>query len=141
MKLAGVVRQEVALSIGLVPSQTIELDRFCIHPDFHKRNFASFLLGRLGRLVKADIPGVCTLVSFADSDQGHSGSIYKAANWKLAGVSRPGYLYRKPDGGIVHKKTAWNAAKVRGMSEKEYADFAGLTKESTGPKSKFIFSL
>ena len=51
------------------------------------------------------------MVSFADPEQGHIGSIYQAGNWIYAGQSSPSLEYIGPDGkrwhGRMVKKQGW----------------------------------
>lgn len=141
MKVTNPIRVEVATSIGLSPSNVLELDRFCIHPDFHKKNFASFLLSKLVKSVRFHFPEHEAIVSFADPGHGHSGTIYSAANFKFVGNTSRGYEYVSEYGSIIHKKTVYNAAKCRGLKEKEYADITNLVKRNTVKKLKFIYYL
>src|SRR5690606_15866307 len=41
-KFASIIRKEVATSINLKTTEVLELDRFCIHPSYQKKNFASW---------------------------------------------------------------------------------------------------
>lgn len=49
------------------------------------RNAETWLIGQSVRYVKATYPEVRFLLSYADPSAGHSGIIYKAANWKADG--------------------------------------------------------
>ena len=142
VKFASAVRKEVASSIGLEYASVLELDRLCIHPSFRKKNLASYLLAACARLIRQMIPSITHLVSFADPEHGHTGTVYLAANWKeVDGSTRSDYRYEDASGKRVHKKTVWNSAKVRHMSEREYALASGLERVKLLPKRKFVLQI
>lgn len=70
----------------------IELNRLCLKDN--RKNEASMLVSRSLAL----LPKQAIVVSFADTDQGHMGTVYQAANFMYCGLSE--------------KRTDW---KVRGM--------------------------
>ena len=57
-----------------------ELARLWID-DSIPRNAETFLISKAVKYIKKNHPDVCVLVSYADPSAGHSGVIYKAANW------------------------------------------------------------
>jgi very-short-patch-repair endonuclease len=137
-KFASVVRKEVATSMEMSSSQVLELDRFCIHPEYQKKNFASWFLSRCSNLVFEKFPKATCLVSFSDSTQGHSGTIYKASNWTEHSAVKPDYHYISPEGFVIHKKTLYNQAVKMKMKEREYAEKFGYNKSFGREKTKFI---
>ncbi len=137
-KFSSVVRTEAATSMGFMASVVMELDRFCIHPNFHKRNLASWFLSRASRLAFDDFPSVLILLTFSDPEFGHSGSIYKSANWTPLGETSASYFYVGQDGSALHKKTLYERARKSGFVEREYADFNGFVRRVTPPKLKFV---
>ena len=141
VKFAPPVRQKVASSIGYESNEIFELDRFCIHPAYQKKNFASFLLSRVAKLAKQDYPDIKCLVSFADPRHGHDGTIYKAANWKFVRKTAYSYAYENGNGEEINKKTLYNWAKVRGMTEKEGVEQLCLKKIKLPRKLKFVYEL
>ena len=64
----------------------IELRRLCCVDDT-PRNAESFLIGRSLRLLKKDWGGK-VVVSYADMEHGHDGTIYKASNFKCLGQQK-----------------------------------------------------
>ena len=140
-KFAFPIRKEVTSSMKIEHGKCLELDRLCIHPSYHKKNFASWMLARIARLVKTDFPEITTLVSFADPEAGHDGTIYKAANWTELGKTSRSFVYVDANGDKIHKKTVYNAAKVRGLKELEHASMLGLRRSYTVPKIKFVYDL
>lgn len=139
-KMSPTIRKEVATSIGRTHRETLELDRFCIHPAYQKKNFASWFLSRAAKFIFNKFDNVTCLVSFADLTYGHSGTIYKAANWQEIGRIRPDYYYVGADGFILHKKTLYNRARKMSMKEREYAEKYGYIKSFGKEKIKYILT-
>lgn len=139
---SGVVRKESADRLKVSTSQIRELSRFCIHPTYQKKNFGSWLLSRSIKKYIADInSNIVVFISFADHDQGHTGTIYKAAGWTHDGEVDGHYYYRSADGLRVHKKTVWDRAKKFGISETEYAIKHKYIKVNCGTKSRFVMRI
>lgn len=65
------------------PDDVIELRRLCCIDDTPK-NTESYFLGKALRLLKKDWGGRI-VVSYADKEYGHSGTIYKASNFNMVG--------------------------------------------------------
>ena len=144
-KYGHVCRQEVATSMGLNSTQVLELDRFCIHSDYHKKNFASWFLTRTRELVYINCLNITHLISFADTMYAHVGSIYKASGWKKVNETKCSYVYliKDPNGEIIkiNKKTMYEKAKKLGLKEHEYRNKMGYVKCVTKPKIKFVYQL
>jgi very-short-patch-repair endonuclease/GNAT superfamily N-acetyltransferase len=130
-------RKEVATSIGLKNRAVVELDRFCIRPDYQRKNLASWFISRAVRLLFNELDTLQAIITFADSTYGHSGVIYKASGWQLLSTVKPDYYYVGKDGWIVHKKTLYNHARSMKQTERDYADNNGYTKVKGKEKFKF----
>lgn len=139
LKFASPIRIQVATSAGADFSHTLELDRLCVHPSYHKKNLVSFLLSRAIKIIKQERPDVTHLVSFADPEHGHDGTIYKAANWTEVPSHFRSYEYIDSEGKVHHKKTVYNLAHNRNMKETEYASSIGLKRRHTVKKHKFVY--
>jgi len=137
-KIGPVSRKEVASSEGFTPKECFELDRFCIHPFYHKKNLGSFLLSRSVKTFFNEFPQSKALVSFSDSTFGHEGTIYRASNWTEVRKVKPDYIYVASDGWILHKKTLYNQAVSVHMTETAYASKHGYKKVFGKEKTKFI---
>ncbi len=129
-----VVRKEVATRLGLKTNQVAEISRFCIHPQYHKRNFASWFLGKVVRMINTRC-----IVSFSDTTFGHSGTIYKAANFTHDGIVKPDYWYVDQSGWVMHKKTLYEHARSLRMTESEFATKYKYKKIFGGEKHRFIY--
>jgi hypothetical protein len=137
-KFTPIIRKEVATSMNLSPSKVIELDRFCIHPNYQKKNFASWFLSRCSKLLFDEFKSIDVIISFADPTFGHTGTIYKASNWKFLKETSVSYFYISPEGYVVHKKTLYEHAQKMKMKEREYAEKFGYEKKPTKSKLKFV---
>jgi GNAT superfamily N-acetyltransferase len=112
----------------------VELSRLCIHPSYHKKNFASWFVSRCLRHAKH------TVVSYADTTVGHQGIVYKAANFKLSHEVPPDYWYMGEGGWVMHKRTLYGRAKSLKMTEAEFAEKHGYLKQWGGKKLCFVYA-
>ncbi len=88
----------------------IELNRLCLKSN--TRNHASMLVSKSIRMLSGDF----VIVSFADTEQGHIGTVYQACNFLYCGLSA--------------KRTDW---KVRGM---EHLHGQTIADEFRGQKNR-----
>lgn len=116
---------------------TLELTRLCL-VDWLPKNTASFFLSKVIKLLKKERPDIHYLVAFADPNVGHTGSVYKASNWKFEYQCPKDYMYQLPNGEIVHK------SKFRcknGKTEKQLVQEANAIKIKCLGKFKFSYSV
>ena len=92
-----------------------ELSRLCIHPDTQSTeyNITSWFVSRAIKQLRKDTE-VKAIISYADSDF-HSGTIYRACNFKYAGLTDPKKDFYYSDG------TKHSRGKVKG-AEGEWKD-------------------
>ena len=85
-----------------------ELSRLCIHPDTQssEHNITSWFVSRSIRQLRKDTE-VKAIISYADSDF-HSGTVYRACNFKYCGLSDPKKDFYYADG------TKHSRGKVKG---------------------------
>jgi len=119
-------RKESAARHNLLPKEMLELSRFCIHPEYQMKNFASWFLSRSLKLIPKG--KIKRIITFADTTFGHVGTIYKATNWVYDGETDPDYWYIDKLGCRYHKKTIWDQACKFNKSEMEYASSIGLIR-------------
>lgn len=110
-----------------------ELSRFCIHPSYQKKNFASWLLGKTLKRLN------CYVVSYADTTVGHQGTIYKAANFRLHHVVPADYWYVDSNNMVMHKRTLYGRARTLNMKEAEFAMANNYRKKFGKEKVCFVF--
>jgi GNAT superfamily N-acetyltransferase len=127
------LRQTTAQQFRLANEDVFELARFCIHPSYQKKNFASWLISKMLKLVKCKI-----IVAYSDSTVGHRGTIYKASNFKLHHVVPADYWYVDKSGHVMHKKTLYDRATRMGLKEAAFAEKYGYIKKYGGEKLCFV---
>ncbi len=82
--------------------EVLTLSRLSISPEV-PRNGCSFLLGASETLIRKD-GRYKFLLTYADTWQGHTGAIYKAANWEYLGETKPSEVWVSSDGRMMGKK-------------------------------------
>jgi hypothetical protein len=118
-----------ALSVSDDWKTVLCLSRLAISPDV-PGNGASFLLGASMRLIDRKWR---TLLTYADTAQGHAGAIYLATNWERLGE-------RKGDPRWIHPETGEHRGRKRGpfnLTAKEL-QAAGYERQPPMPKIKFV---
>jgi hypothetical protein len=133
------LRKETAELQGHKQNEMLELSRFCIHPSYQKKNFASWFISRATKKIIEIRPEIKRLVSFSDSTYNHVGTIYKASNWMFDGLVKPSYWYVDKDGYVAHKKSIWDHASKMNMSESEYCIKFGFVKVCGKEKNRYIY--
>lgn len=123
---------------GLKNTSCVELTRVALTT--HK-SFVSQILSRSIAFLKKKCPGIRLIVSYADKDQKHVGTIYQATNWIYAGIfgegSKSAYLI---DGKKIHPKTIFERYGTRSeiIVRKIHKDFEFFV---TNGKHKYLFPL
>lgn len=138
--ISSCVRSETPRRHNIDPKHARELVRFCIHPKYQKKNFASWMLSKSINILKS-VGVYKRIYSFADPTFGHVGTIYKASNWIFDGESDKSYYYIDDNGWVIHKKSLYNMAVKMGITEREYADRHNYRKIITLPKLRFYYDL
>jgi hypothetical protein len=108
--------------------QVLTLSRLAIAPCVPK-NAATFLLMRSVRMLPTAWP---CLLTYADTWQGHTGHIYKAAGWEYLGLTEPERVYVK-DGVMIARKA--------GPHTRTHAEMLALGAECIGafPKHRYRY--
>lgn len=73
-------------------NEVLELKRLFID-DLGIRNLESFVIGQSLKLLKTDEPQIKVVITFADSGQGHTGTIYQATNGIYLGQTNGKHKY------------------------------------------------
>jgi hypothetical protein len=127
------LRQNTAGQFGLTDGQIRELSRLCIHPSYHKRNFASWFIRRTLKLIDCNL-----VIAYADTTVGHSGAIYKASNFQLHHLVPADYWYIDTQGYVMHKRTLYGRAIKDHLTESGFAEKYGYIKKYGGEKLCFV---
>lgn len=96
-------------TIQLPLSGILELTRLVVL-DGHGKNIESWFIGQSFKWIKTNDKTVKVLVSYADPEQGHTGTIYRATNWLYqgcgAGKLMPDFSIKLfEDGDWIHSRT------------------------------------
>jgi len=118
----------------------LELLRFYVE-DGTVPNTESFFLASCLRQIKKIEDKVTGVITYADPTEGHRGTIYKASNFTLIGMTEPSFHYLDTEGHRFHKKSIWQKAKKARIPIKEYAQFLNLKRIEEKPKLKFRFKI
>lgn len=130
------LRQNTAGQFNLSSSEVCELSRLCIHPNYQKKNFASWLIARTIKKINFKL-----VISYADTTVGHTGTIYRAAGFDFHHKVDSDYWYVDKDGYVMHKRTLYGKAIKMGIKEAEYANKFGYLKKYGGEKLCFTKNL
>jgi hypothetical protein len=103
------------------PDDVIELRRLCCIDDTPK-NTESFFIGRSLKLLKKDW-GTGTVVSYADKEYGHGGTIYKASNFQMIGEIKGAKV-------IIHNGKRYHDKTIRTKYKGELKPFAKRVKDA-----------
>ena len=129
------LRQNTAGQFGLADGEVRELSRLCIHPSYHKKNFASWFIKRALKQIECKL-----VIAYADTTVGHDGGIYKASNFELHHTVPADYWYIDISGHVMHKRTLYGRAVKQKMTENEFAETKGYVRKYGGEKLCYIFS-
>lgn len=119
----SITRKQAANRLKVQPNEIVELHRLCIHPTYHKRNFASWFLAKVIKYIPQNVK---LIIAYSDLGAGHEGTVYKAAGWQYDGKTKPSYWYVDSEGRRYYKKSVWDQAKRLGLKERQYAAANGL---------------
>ena len=97
-------------------------------------NACSFLLARSVRIIRRD-RRFATLVTYADESVGHTGGVYRAANWSYVGRTGPYPKWVDPTSG---RQVAAKATKNRTRAQMEQL---GYQRVGSFHKHKFVLHL
>lgn len=96
--------RHIARPFSLEMTEVCELVRVALAP--HRAHPTSQCVAISLRLLRRQSPGLQLVVSFADSGQGHLGTIYQAGGWLYLGASLQSYI--KVRGEVVHPRTLYD---------------------------------
>ena len=103
--------------------------------DVTPRNAESWFISRCLKLLKKDMPNIKAVLSFADSTEGHEGTIYKATNAYFIGTTGRATFYRDATGRLRHPRQC-------GVNiTKDTAKQLRWKAEKRGAKNRYLFLL
>lgn len=125
----------IAMPFGLYQGQVIELVRMALNG---KQESTTKAMAISLKILKKYAPNIKLIVSYADSEQNHTGIIYQATNWYYIGYSTDTNLVI--NGKREHRRTLGSRY---GTSSYEKLKEKGLNVEliKTKPKWKYIYPI
>lgn len=125
----------IAMRFGLNQGQVIELLRMALNG---KQESTTKAMAISLKILSKYSPNVKLIVSFADSEKGHIGTIYQATNWYYIGYSTDTNLII--NGNREHRRTTFTRY---GTSSIDKLKQKGLKVElvKTKPKWKYIYPI
>jgi len=115
-------------------NKVTELHRMAIK-DKAPHNTGSWFISRALDGLKEYKPKYWAIIAFADSTEGHDGTVYQAANADYYGTRGTATFYRKPDGHLKHPRTAGDNITI------DEAEARGWKPEKREPKHRYVFWL
>jgi len=119
-KAVDSITSDASLSLDSV----LELTRLVIF-DGYGSNIESFVIAQSFRWLKENDPAVTVLISYADPEEHHAGTIYQATNWLYQGMGAsklmPDYSIKEtPDGPWIHSRSVgarWGSKNLQKLAE------------------------
>jgi hypothetical protein len=112
-------------------SRVTELHRLHTQ-DYLPKNTTSWFVSRSVKGLMDYRPDIRAIISFADSTEGHIGTIYKALNFEYKGTSSPAWFYRDEKGSLRHPRQ--NGVNI----SKEEAAKRSWTREKRDSKFRYL---
>jgi hypothetical protein len=125
-----------AKQYNLKQGQVIELVRMALNGKHHK---TSRVLSISIKLIKKDLPLIRLIISYADGNQNHLGTIYQATNWYYTGDSQ---TTKTPaiNGKRIHAKSIYSKYGTNSISELQ-SNGVDIKYLKDKPKRKYIYPL
>lgn len=125
----------IACPFGLVQGEVIELVRVALNG---KQSKTSECVAKSIKQLHKDAPQVKVIVSYADTDHGHVGTIYQATNWLYIGQGAPIHSFiihgKKTHFKSIHSKYGFvNLEWIRKNVDPNAQDF------TPGGKHKYVY--
>ena len=112
--------------------RVVELHRLHIL-DVTPRNAETYFISRCLRLLVKDRPQTRGVISFADSTQGHRGTIYRASNFWRCGTTGAAWFYTDQSGRLRHpRQNGVNITKDDALSR-------GWKPVRRGAKNRYVY--
>lgn len=104
----------------------IELNRMAFD-DYLPRNSESYCIAKTLRMIKKNAPQIKWVISFADGCSCGDGTIYRASNFVLTGITENKNICLLPSGEKVHKLTVESSptSPRRELGGKSYYEITG----------------
>ncbi|HAA50399.1 MAG TPA: hypothetical protein DCE43_11815 [Planctomycetaceae bacterium] len=137
----------IVYGIGVNPYQAkflgvesvIEIKRMCRSEP--KQAYELSRLIRLSLKMAKNLMGFDAVVAFADPEQGHEGTVYKAAGFTHEGRTNAEWHLVGSDGVRRHRRYAYRMARRKGITVQEARDSLCVQRVKTEPKHRWVLRL
>ena len=134
----------IVYGIGVNPYQAkflgvervLEIKRMCRAEPAQKYPLSRFI-ALSAKMAAKEYPFDC-LIAFADPEQGHEGTVYKASGFKLHGMTNAEWHLEDENGDKRHRRLAFRHARRNGKTVAESRNELNLTRVQTAPKYRWI---
>ena len=123
---------------GATPNHCLTLTRLWLSDELPK-NSESRVIGVVLRGLRRGT-SVKFLLSYADPNMGHHGTVYQATGWLYTGTSESTPLYDVGDGVLRHSRSLGHAFGSRSVSYLE-GQGLGVQVVPQGPKHRYVYFL
>ena len=144
LRRAGEMYAVIVYGIGVNPYQAqflgvkecMEIKRMCRREP--KEDYPlSRLINLTTKMLKKQ-ESFQAVVAFADPEQGHEGTVYKAAGYEHKGMSNAEWHLEDEDGNKRHRRFAFRMARRNGISVSEARDQLNVKRVQTAPKHRWV---
>lgn len=125
LKFSTITKKEVLTPLKLPIYKILELDRFCIQPEYYSDELCKYILSKIDNFIKKDFPSIDVLAIFV-SNQTDDKTIYEQSNWQIL----------TDYNSVIDQQ----AAKLS-MDEQEYERFLHLTSIQIPNAKWYIYKL
>lgn len=127
--------RNLARPFGLERSEVRELTRVALATD--RTTTTSRIVAACLRRLKAERPQVRLCVSYADTAQGHVGTLYQAGNWRYLGTAKGRCL--TVNGHRLHPRSAYQRFHSSSLRWLRANVDAQATAQDNPPKHKYVY--
>ena len=140
----GKLYATIVYGIGVNPYQAkflgvasvLEIKRMCRREPKEAFELSRFI--RLtAKMAQKEYP-FDAIVAFADPEQGHEGTVYKAAGFRHEGLSNPEWHLLGADGVQRHRRYAFRYARRKDISVAAAREELGMVRVKTAPKHRWV---
>lgn len=128
---------EIGSPFGLRQSQVCELCRVALGPHTAP---TSQVVSIAIRLLRRFCPGLRSIISYADPEHGHVGTLYQAMNWLFIGCTNRESLIRL-NGRLLHPRTVASRYRTRSIDWLRHHVAADAAHVRTLPKFRYVLPL
>ena len=135
----------IVYGIGVNPYQAkflgvervLEIKRMCRREPPLPQYPLSRFIALTAKMAAKEYPYDC-LIAFADPEQGHEGTVYKASGFKMHGMTNAEWHLEDENGDKRHRRFAFRHARRNGQTLAESRDELKLKRVQTKPKYRWI---